>query len=213
MVGTSVGPECDPPETNDNDDLESIYQSVCEERELGHRPVLQNTQRLKQHDELFYENVTLGGKVSVSAMLDSGSMACTLSSSVIPQLLEQAVLETTTLEPTDIVLIGCGGSKTIPSGVCDLDVEIYGCRVVVPTLVVDGQSDKLIIGSNLLRYLGHRLKLERGLMDYGLRTHSTECGPQKQLLSLMAGVEECTEDVTDRVGIVKIKSCHSGAYD
>lgn len=78
---------------------ESIYQSVCEERELGRRPILQNIQRLKPHDELFYEHATLGGRVSVRAMLDSGSMACTLSSSDLPQLLQQAILKTPSWDP------------------------------------------------------------------------------------------------------------------
>lgn len=59
-------------------------------------------------------------------MLDSGSMACTLSAAIVPQLLDQEVLKTPTLEPIDVVLIGCGGSKTIPSGVCDLEVEVCG---------------------------------------------------------------------------------------
>lgn len=86
---------------------------MCEERELGRGPILQNLQRLKPHDDLFYENVTLGGKVSVKAMLDSRSMACTLN--LVPLLLRQSVLKTPILSPTDVVFIGCGGSTTVPS--------------------------------------------------------------------------------------------------
>lgn len=205
MEGASVGPDYDPQETEDYDDLQSVHQSVCEQRELGRRPIFQNIHRLKPHDELFYENVTLGGRVSVKAMLDSGSMACTLSSSVMPQLLQQKVLEAPTLEPTDVVLIGCGGSKTVPSGMCDLEVEIYGYKVIVPTLVVDGKCDDLIVGSNLLRYLVHRLKLERGLLNGDLSRPVKDCDPQKRLLSLMSAVEQCTEDVPDKVGSVKLK--------
>lgn len=149
----------------------------------------------------------------VRAMLDSGSMACTMSSSDLPQLLQQAILKTPILGPTDVVLIGCGGSKTVPSGLCDLEVEVYGCKVVVPTLVVDDQSDDLIISSNLLRYLALCLKLKRDLLDCDSTTPGDECGPRKELLSLMAGVDECTEDVPDKVGTVRVKSCHSGAYD
>lgn len=113
----NVGPDGDPPENDD--DSESAYQSVCEDQELGNRSVLPYIHRLRPHDDLFYETVILGGKVTVTALLDSGSMACTLSSSVITQLLCQTVLETPTLTPTDVVLIGCGGSKTILSGACD----------------------------------------------------------------------------------------------
>lgn len=86
-------------------------------------------------------------------MLNSGSMTCVLSATIFHQLLEQEVLKTPLLEPIDVVLIGCGGSKTIPSGVCDLELEVCGYKVTVPTLVVEGQNDSLIIGSNLLRYL------------------------------------------------------------
>ena len=105
VVGANARPVCEPRATDDNDDLESIYQSVCEERQLGHRP---NLHRLKPHDELFYENLLLAVKVSVKAMLDSGSMACTLSLSVMPQLLHQLVLRNPTLKPTDVVFIECG---------------------------------------------------------------------------------------------------------
>lgn len=101
MTGASVGPKCDPPAVSDD---HLIYQSVCEVQESGRRPILQNCQRLKLHDDLFYENVMLGGKVTVRAMLDSGSMACTLSSSVVPDLVRQAVLKTPSLEPTDVVV-------------------------------------------------------------------------------------------------------------
>ena len=56
----------------------------------------------------------------------------------------------------------------------NLEVEVCGCKVMVPTLVVDGQSDNIIIGSKLLRYLVHHLKLERGLLDYRPTTPSSE---------------------------------------
>lgn len=110
------------------------------------------------------------------------------------------MLENTDLETTDVVLIGCGGSKTTPSGMCDLEVELYGCREILPTLVVDGQSDDLIIGSNLLRYLVNNLRL-----NVNSTSHTTEGESQKRRLSLMAGVQECKEDLSDKVGTVKLK--------
>ena len=69
-------------------------------------------------------------------MIDSGLMACTLSSSVLPELLHGGVLKSPSLSPTEVVLVGCGGSKTSPSGGCELETEAYGCSVAVPTLVV-----------------------------------------------------------------------------
>lgn len=95
---------------------------------------MQNTQKLHPHADLFYERVLLGGKVEVRAMLDSGSMACSLSSKILPRLLEEGVLKSPSLTPSDVVLIECGGSRTKPLGVCELEMEVYGCCVAVPTL-------------------------------------------------------------------------------
>ncbi|XP_055366431.1 uncharacterized protein LOC129604370 [Betta splendens] len=138
-------------------------------------------------------------------MLDSGSMACTLSSNVIQRLLQQAVIKTPTLEPTDVVLIGCGGSKTIPSGTFDLEVEVCGCRALVPMLVVDGQSEDLIIGSNLLRYLVQWLKQERGSVDCTPRVSRSGSDSQTKLISLMAEVDRSLDGLPGKVGTVKLK--------
>ena len=46
---------------------------------------------------------------------------------------------------------------------CDLEMEVYDCKVVMLTLVLEGQSDDLILGSSLLRYLDHHLKLNKGI--------------------------------------------------
>jgi hypothetical protein len=78
-------------------DLESVYKSVCDEMEpeKSCRRVaeLQNTQRLSPYDDLFYAKVLIGGEVEVRAMIDSGSMACTLSSRVLPELLHARVFK------------------------------------------------------------------------------------------------------------------------
>ncbi|CAI5657640.1 unnamed protein product [Oreochromis niloticus] len=137
-------------------------------------------------------------------MLDSGSMACTLSTNMMPQLLHHAVLQTPTLQPTDVVLIGCGGSRTVPSGVCDITVEMYGCKVVVPMLVVAGQSEDLILGSNLMRYLGNRLREEGDLGEECSKTLGAEEQPNKNLLSSMSGVV-APGHVGDKIGTVKLK--------
>lgn len=46
--------------------------------------------------------MALGVRVSLKDMLDSGSMACVLSAAIFPQLLEQEVLKTPTL---DVVVV------------------------------------------------------------------------------------------------------------
>uniref|UniRef100_A0AAV2KT76 ribonuclease H n=1 Tax=Knipowitschia caucasica TaxID=637954 RepID=A0AAV2KT76_KNICA len=169
---------------------------------MGRTPIVQNVQRLQQHDDLFYEIVTLSGRVKVSALLDSGSMACTLSASLVPQLLQEGVINPT-FQDTDVVLIGCGGSRTLPVGVCDLNLEMYGCSVVVPTLVVNGQSEDLIIGSNLLRYVISRLK--RDFQGQCPSVLSCKSDAEQKLLSLMAGVE--TEDVSNAIDTSTLPDC------
>lgn len=91
-------------------------------------------------------------------------MACALRSSVLPVLVHPGVLKSLSLSPTDVVMVDCGGSRTSPLSVCELEIEVYGCNVVVPTLVVEGQCVDLILGSNLLRYLICQLKSTRDLM-------------------------------------------------
>ncbi|CAI5673998.1 unnamed protein product [Oreochromis niloticus] len=137
-------------------------------------------------------------------MLDSGSMACTLSTNMMPQLLHHAVLQTSTLQPTDVVLIGCGGSRTVPSGVCDITMEMYGCKVVVPMLVVAGQSEDLILPCNLMRYLGNRLREEGDLGEECSKTLSAEEHSNKNLLSSMSGVM-APGHVGDKIGTFKLK--------
>lgn len=70
-------------------------------------------------------------------MLDSGSMATTLSADVVPQLREAGILNQELVPKSDIVLVGCGGKQTSPEGMCDLKLEVYGFSV--PVLYVKGQ--------------------------------------------------------------------------
>lgn len=55
------------------------------------------------------------------------------------------MLKTSALKPTHDFLIGCGGSRTVLLRMCHLEVEDCGCKVVVLTKVVNGQSDNLIV--------------------------------------------------------------------
>lgn len=68
--------------------------------------IMQNTQRIAHNDELFNSSALLRDVVEVSTMIDSGSMACTLSSMVVLRL---DVLKSDSLSPTEVVMVGCGG--------------------------------------------------------------------------------------------------------
>ena len=91
-------------------------------------------------------------------MLDSGSMTCTLSEQVEQQMLVNKLLPAETAMKEEVVLVGCGGVKTTTKRMYEVEMELYGVKCIVPILVVPGQRDELIIGSNVIRYLTHQLK-------------------------------------------------------
>lgn len=156
--GVSDGPN-EVPLTNCDEDVESVYSSVCDSAEHGVKVIYQNIQRVASNDNLFYTCVIVNDAMEVKAMVDSGSMACTLSSAVVPRLQEAGVLSSGSLNPVDVVLVGCGGLRTRPVGVCELLLTAYGHKASVPVLVVDGQTDELIIGSNFIKHLLHVMKI------------------------------------------------------
>ncbi len=146
--------------------------------------------------------------VQCTAMLDTGSMACTMSSKILPKLLSTGVLSNLSLAPTDVVLVGCGGTRTNPLGVCELDLNVYGCHVTVPTLVVTGQGDDLILGSNLLKHLILQLRSSELLISASER--ECDINEKNKLLDLLANVEKWKNGtVPDLVGTVKIKKAVS----
>lgn len=87
----------------------------------------------------------------------------------------------------------------------DLMMTVNGVKCIVPVLVVPGQRDELIIGSNVLKYLMHALKSN---VDYWKLTsagsnHSlTDC---EHFLDMMS----CTtrwrgEEIPDKIGSIKL---------
>lgn len=54
---------------------------------------------------------------------------------------------------TEVVLVGCGGLRVKPKSVYNLTMEVYGLKMIVPTLVVSGQHDELIIGTNVIKHI------------------------------------------------------------
>jgi hypothetical protein len=123
-VEGSAGP-CEVPQSDSVVDLESIYSSVCDEVKSNEKVIMQNTQRVLHNNELFYTSVLLGDVIEVRAMIDSGSMPCTLSSTVVPHLEKAGVLKSGSLSPTEVVLVGCVGLKTKSVGVGELNVCVW----------------------------------------------------------------------------------------
>lgn len=187
-------------------DFEALFLSFKNLCPDSQKVVFQNTQRIACSDTLFYTPVLINDSLTVSAMLDTGSMACTLSDSVVTKLREHGVLDTVTEKETDVIIIGCGGKRVFPKSVVELKLDVYGCDVIVPCLVVPGQDDDLILGTNVIKYLVHRLKGS----DRYWELISTPSGPSSEgdeFLSMLAGIRRWRgETVPDVVGTVKLHS-------
>ncbi len=91
-----------------------------------------------------------------------------------------------------------------PTSVLEFKLDVYGCDVVVLCLVFPVQGDDLILGSNVIKHLVHRVKGS----DRYWELISTPSGPNSEcdeLLSIVAGIHRWRgESVPDVVGRVKL---------
>lgn len=171
---------------NMDSEPEQCYASACGAAPSGARVVLQNTQRLEPYDDLFYAPVCVNQKFQMRGMLDSGSMACTFSEEAEKKMLKEHALPKPKPLEQDIVLVGCGGKLTKPKCMYEVELKVYGQSCIVPVLVVAGQRDDLIIGTNVIKFLMHQLK---GSEDYWrlISSCSSVTSPEcEQFLDLMA---------------------------
>lgn len=187
-----------------NNDIEQQYEKACAAAPVGARVIAQNTQRVEPFDELFYTPVTLNNKFQLQGMLDSGSMACTLSEKVEQMMLSQNSLSEPIPLSQEIVLIGCGGTLSKPRCMYEVEMKLYGETCVVPVLVVPGQRDDLIIGTNVIRFLMHQLKINN---DYWRLVSSPSLLPEcEQFLDMMASTSRWRgEELPEKIGTVKLQ--------
>ncbi|KAI3375462.1 hypothetical protein L3Q82_003792 [Scortum barcoo] len=123
-------------------------------------------------------------KEQVQGMLDSGSMACTLSEQAEQKMLGENALSEPIPLTQEIVLVGCGGTLSKPKCMYEVEMKLYGESCMVPVLVVPGQRDELIVGTNVIRYLMYQLKITS---DYWRLVSSGNLLPEcEQFLDLMA---------------------------
>lgn len=101
----------DPPSCNE-DDLESLYESLCSVAPSGKTAVFQLTHRLQRADSLFYTDVCAAGEVHLKAMIDSGSMSCSLSEAAATRLLHRCP-DMKRSPADDIVVIGAGVTMSL----------------------------------------------------------------------------------------------------
>lgn len=84
-----------------------------------------------------------------------------------------------------------------------LKMEIYGCRLSVPTFVVKNQQDDLLVGSNVIRYLLHHFKTDSSYWE-AVSTSNNGNPELEKFLSLLSGLDRWSgEDVPDKVGTVR----------
>ncbi|KAL2087418.1 hypothetical protein ACEWY4_016246 [Coilia grayii] len=138
-------------------------------------------------------------------MLDSGSMACSISERAVGKLSSACVLPEKQQSEENIILVGCGGLQTRPEGFYDLEMQIYGVCFVVPTLVVPGQLDDLILGSNVIKHLIHDLKDDDSYWDLASRReHESDPGIE-HFLTMFTNVERWRGGaVPEKIGTVKL---------
>lgn len=186
------------------DDLETLYDTyrsmVSSEKTL----IVQGLQKLSTTDSLFYTDVTTNNGDVLSALVDSGSMACTISETADMKL-SQSMLHIEKKSAEQYVIVGCGGHLVTPSAMYDLSVSVYGYKVIIPVLVMPGQNDDMILGSNAIKWLISQMKKTVSSQN----VTSPVDGDQDDLLrlaSLLSGPDEqnCGAMPT-RLGTAKLK--------
>ncbi|KAJ8385115.1 hypothetical protein AAFF_G00192560 [Aldrovandia affinis] len=140
-------------------------------------------------------------------MIDSGSMACTLSEAAEASLLQHNP-DLRRCPADDVVIIGCGGHQVTPKAIYDVDVVVYDCKMVVPMLVVPGQTDDMILGSNAIKKI---LELMRKTDSYWRLVSEPSGGSDEdchRFFSLLSNTERWRGDtVPDKVGTLKLQQC------
>ena len=185
---------------SDYESLSQLYSSDISSEKIV---IFLNLQTVPRSDSLFYTSVSIVNGLSFKALIDSGSMACTLSEPAEAMLL-QCIPGISKQSAHDIMIVGCGGHRVTPTAIYDLQVTVYGCSMTVPTLVVPGQSEEMILGTNVIKRLLTRLRETSGdwkLMSMPSYNQSDACC---QFMSLFSNTERWRgESVPDRVGTVK----------
>ncbi|XP_060760477.1 uncharacterized protein LOC132870694 [Neoarius graeffei] len=171
----------------------------------GSKVIIQSSQKIQAFSELFYIPVVINHQVQLEGMLDSGSMACTISGPAVEKLRCAGVLPEKQHPEENIVLIGCGGRQTQPEGLYELKIQIYGTCCIVPTLVVPSQPDDLIIGSNVIKHLMHDLKSDSKYWDI-VSSYKHQSNPDiDHFLSMFTSVEQWKgQEIPEKVGTVKL---------
>ncbi|KAK0139959.1 hypothetical protein N1851_023122 [Merluccius polli] len=183
-----------------------MFSAACESAPSDKTVIFQNTMRTGESDSLFFTTVLAGDKVKIQGMLDSGSMATSLRADLVPQLREAGVVGGHLISSTDIILIGCGGKQTEPVGICEMKLRLFDSDYLVPVLIVDGQVDEMIVGTNLLKPIIKRFKSDEAYWRILGKSDSSQQQEASEFIRFLANLERWRGDeIPDRVGAVKLK--------
>jgi len=167
--------------------MQVLYAQTCSAFPVDKTVILSGSQRVEGASELLYAPVTVGGQSVLRGMLDTGSMSCTLSVDAENKLRDDNVLPRLQPVPSNVVFVGCGGRVTQPKCIYDLEIDIYGFKFTVPTFVVPGQRDELIVGSNVLRPVIQKMKSTDKYWELvSSHTSNPDCEQFLQLLSCIS---------------------------
>lgn len=197
-------------QSQNESDAETVYMAHKNSCDDSEDIVYQNTHTVGGSDSLFYTPVTVSNTVTLNAMLDSGSMACTISDTAEMRLREAGVATAHNQFCSNVVLVGCGGRRVKPKSAFNVEMEVYGCKVVVPTLVVQGQHDDLILGTNVIKHILRQYKQCDNYWKAVSAPCSSDDPESEQFLSMLAGLNRWRgKDMPVKIGTVRCNSAVS----
>ncbi len=188
---------------NDEPDPKYIFVNSCKLLPPDTTVLYVGSQKIDGASDLFYAPLTVGGQSVLNGLLDSGSMACTLGTEGESKLRADGVLPQPSVITGNVVLVGCGGLTIQPKCMYDLEVEVYGFKFIVPTLLVPGQKDEFIIGSNVIKCVLQKMKAEKKYWELiNCQNSNPEC---EQFLDLLSCVSRWSGSLQpDELGSVKL---------
>lgn len=185
-------------------DLQEVFLNSCKLLPPDKTVLYVGSQKINGASDLFYAPLTVGGQSVLNGLLDSGSMACTLSTEGESKLCADGILLQPSVIPSNVVLISCGGLTVRPICAYDLEIEVYGFKFIVPTLVVPGQKDEFIIGSNVIKHVLRKMKDEKGYWELiSSQSGNPECEEFLELLSCTSRWSGSTRP--EKLGSVKLR--------
>jgi len=91
-----------------------------------------------------------------------------------------------------------------PKCMYEMELSLYGVKCMVPVLVVTGQKDDVIVGTNMLKSVLHQLKNESSYWTL-ISSNTKGSSDGEQFLEMMSSLTRWRgEDVPEKVGTVKL---------